>query len=82
MQTFVKSQVKEARVESSKKVIINYTNWKGLRGDRMVTPIAIHFDSTEYHPERQWILLAYDHAKDADRAFAIKDIHSWGVADV
>lgn len=57
--------------------IIDYTNYRGKRGKRKITPLNIRFGSTFFHPEYQWLLVAYDHDKHAYRTFAMKDIHSW-----
>lgn len=51
-----------------------YRNWRGEVGERSVYPIRMEYGSTEWHPERQWLLVAYDIGKGADRSFAFKDI--------
>lgn len=61
------------------KVKILYTNWKGITSYRNIVPKSVEFKSTEWHPEEQWILNAFDVDKQADRAFALKDIKEWGV---
>ncbi len=58
-------------------VIIDYTNHRGERAKRVILPINIVYEATDWHPEAQWILRAYDVEKAAFRAFAMKDIHSW-----
>ena len=58
-------------------VIIDYTNYKGERTRRNITPKNIVYKSTEQHPMTQWILVAYDHDKQAFRDFAMSSIHSW-----
>ena len=50
-----------------------YTNWKGNVSERHVTPITIDWGSTEWHPEPQWLLHAFDLDKGAERHFALKD---------
>lgn len=50
-----------------------YTNYKGEFSQRRATPIRFEFESTEHHPEKQWIMHAIDHAKGF-RAFALKDM--------
>lgn len=62
------------------KVKITYTNWKGETGDRTIKPIALWSGSTEYHPEEQWLLHAWDYEKQDFRQFAMKHIKNW--ADV
>lgn len=63
----------------NQKVKILYTNWKGVTSYRNIVPKSVEFKSTEWHPEEQWILNAFDVDKQADRAFALKDIKEWGV---
>jgi hypothetical protein len=58
-------------------VEIDYTNYRGERAKRRVIPIRVYFSATEWHPEEQWLLAAWDIEKQADRSFALKDIHSW-----
>jgi hypothetical protein len=58
-------------------VIIDYTNYRGERAKREIVPSFLHWGSTEFHPEKQWLLHAFDISKDAHRIFAMKDIHSW-----
>jgi predicted DNA-binding transcriptional regulator YafY len=62
---------------TSDRVIIDYTNWRGERSEREILPQRIAFMRSEWHPNPQWILIAYDYGKEAERTFAIKDIHSW-----
>jgi predicted DNA-binding transcriptional regulator YafY len=61
-------------------VTIDYTNWRGERGVRRIEPRHIEFTSSEFHPEQQWLLTAWDIDKGAFRTFAMKDIHSWSTA--
>jgi predicted DNA-binding transcriptional regulator YafY len=51
-----------------------YINWEGKKGVRAVKPLEIWFGKTEWHPEDQWLLRAWDIEKDAERNFALKDI--------
>ena len=37
-------------------VKICYTNYRGETAIREITPKTIHFGSTEWHPEPQWLL--------------------------
>ncbi len=59
-------------------VTFTYKNHKGETSIRLVRPEMIHFGSNEYHPEPQWLMLAWDLHKEALRSFAIKDIRDWG----
>jgi len=58
----------------SKTIEIEYTNWKGKTSKRRIIPIGISFESTEWHPEPQWLLKAHDLDKQAERDFAMRDI--------
>lgn len=60
-----------------KKIVIKYTNHRNETSLRNIIPKRIWFGKTDYHPEEQWLLEAYDCDKQADRNFAIKDILSW-----
>ena len=60
-------------------VSIKYTNYKGITEDRMVDPVSLKFKSTEWHPEKQWLLKAYCHERDAVREFAVKDIQNYSL---
>lgn len=50
-----------------------YTNYRGEYSERRATPIRFEFQSTEHHPEQQWIMHAMDHDKGL-RAFALADM--------
>lgn len=58
-------------------VRIDYTNWRGERSTRLISPLLITFTSNEWHAEPQWLLSALDVDKGVVRTFALKDIHSW-----
>jgi len=58
-------------------VVIDYTNWKGNRRKRRIIPARIEFTRNEYHPEFQYLLIAWDLDEQAYRYFAMKDVHSW-----
>ena len=51
-----------------------YRNWRGEISRRRVVPITVRWDSTEWHPEPQWLLQAYDLDRTAIRDFAMKDM--------
>jgi len=63
----------------NQEVCIVYTNWKGETALRRVVPKegGFRFGQTQYHPETQWLLDAFDVEKKADRTFAVKDIRAW-----
>lgn len=51
-----------------------YTNYRGEYSIRRAVPVRVYFGSTEWHPEPQWLMSAFDLEKGADRDFALKDI--------
>ncbi len=51
----------------------SYTNYRGELSRRRVLPAIIKWGATEYHPEEQWLMDAYDLDKEEPRTFAIKD---------
>lgn len=61
-------------VADSPTVVMGYTNWRGEYAEREIVPMRPWFGSTDWHPEPQWLLKAWDVQKDAERDFAIKDI--------
>lgn len=65
-------------ISLNQEVVIDYTNWKGVRRERVILPLRIEFGSTEYHPEMQWLLRALDMEDDEkEKWFAMKDVHGW-----
>lgn len=56
---------------------ILYTNYRGETGRRKVIPSSLRYGSTEYHPEPQWLMDAFDIEKQAERTFALLDIQEW-----
>lgn len=69
------------KIEDKSKQIVRifYTNWRKESNWRRIIPIRIEFASTSWHPEPQWLLVAYDCDKLAERSFAVRDIHRWEV---
>lgn len=58
-------------------VRILYTNWQGETRWRLIQPLGIYFGSTEWHKEKQWLLLATDLETGFMRSFAMSDIKEW-----
>lgn len=69
----MKQPVEEDR---PKVVTIDYTNHRGERSVRLIYPYGLEFKSTEWHPDEQWILEAYDFEREAPRGFAWTSVHS------
>lgn len=59
------------------KVILDYTNHKGVMSRREVIPIRLWYGTSNWHAGEQDFLAAYDCARDDIRDFAVADIHSW-----
>lgn len=58
---------------------IDYTNHRGERQWRRITPDRLVFGLSSWHEGKQWVLLAYCHEKKAQREFAMSGIHGWRV---
>ncbi len=60
-------------------VVIDYTNYRGERRERLVHPKGIWYGESPHHAHEgeQWFLTAFDVEKGKYRDFAMKDIHSW-----
>ena len=56
-------------------VHFTYTNHRGETARRCVKIVSIYHGSTEWHPEPQWLLRAWDLDKEANRDFALSGIH-------
>jgi 5-methylcytosine-specific restriction protein A len=59
------------------RVILDYTNHKGVMSRREIIPIRMWYGTSNWHAGEQNFLTAYDIAKDDIRDFAIADIHAW-----
>jgi hypothetical protein len=57
---------------------IDYTNWRGERRWREVTPDAIlwHQSTDTHHTEPCWIMVAIDVDRQVVRAFELTKIHA------
>ena len=51
-----------------------YLNWEKKTAIRTVKPIKIWYGETQFHPQKQWFLKAFDLDKKEERDFAMKDI--------
>ena len=68
-------------IDPKKLVVIRYTNYRGETAVRRIVPIQIHFTSTEWHPEPQWVMEAFDLDRGAERSFAMKEILDWNISE-
>jgi predicted DNA-binding transcriptional regulator YafY len=64
-------------LENEKRVVIDYTNWKGSRRQRIVIPSCIFLGANEYHKDVQWLLLAKDTEDEKEKTFAMNNVHRW-----
>ena len=62
---------------ASRIVTLDYTNHRGVRRLRRVTPERIWFGTSPYHPGDQWFLHARDEETGEGRDFALDSIHAW-----
>lgn len=59
-------------------VIIDYTNWKGKRRKRKVSPLQMsRMACPPWHPEEELLLGAIDHEDGKHKFFPLRNIHSW-----
>lgn len=65
----------ETMSEAPERIEVTYTNWKGVTSVRKIVPQGIRFAATEWHPEPQWLLRAWDDDRQAWRDFALKDFN-------
>lgn len=56
----------------------DYVNYKGKKDTREAVPLYVHHGSSEWHPEPQWMMRAYDCFKCEERDFALKDMYPAG----
>jgi hypothetical protein len=59
----------------------SYTNWKGETAIRTAVLHSVRFGSTEWHPEPQWLVMAFDTDKEGFREFAMKDMREVAYGD-
>lgn len=68
-----------AVVPDKETVTFLYKNYNGELTRRHVSPVSIRFGSSEWHPEEQWLMLAFDYDRQAKREFALKDVENWEI---
>lgn len=72
----VRAMIGESTLEEAA-ITVRYKNYRGDVGDRKIIPLGIEYGSTEYHPEKQWLLEVWDLDKRDYRTYALKDIEQW-----
>lgn len=66
-----------AGVDVRERVTLDYTNYRGERAIRTITPWGVEWGTTDWHPDPGWLLTCYDHDRAACRTYALSGIHSW-----
>jgi predicted DNA-binding transcriptional regulator YafY len=57
---------------------IDYLNWQQERRSRRIQPIQLWLGCTQWHPQCQWLLRAYDIDDDGKvKDFAMSGIYGW-----
>jgi predicted DNA-binding transcriptional regulator YafY len=69
--------VQDVAVGPAAVIQILYTNYRGETARRKIVPSSLRFGSTEFHPEPQWLLEAFDLERQAMRTFAMLDVQEW-----
>jgi predicted DNA-binding transcriptional regulator YafY len=69
--------LQDLAVNLGQAIEILYTNYRGETARRRVVPSSLRYGATEYHPEPQWLLDAFDVEKQAERTFAMRDVREW-----
>ncbi len=62
------------KIQNKKSVRVMYKNWNGEVSVRKIIPESLYFGSSEWHPENQWLLRAFDLDKEAYRDFALSEM--------
>ncbi len=60
-----------------KPVLVEYRNHRGEVATRRIIPIGWWWGKTQWHPEEQWLIEAFDLDKQAGRTFAARDVLRW-----
>ena len=62
----------------SRDLEVRYTNWRGETRLRTIRPVSLFFGSNRWHPQVQWLLVAWDVEKNMLKTFALKDMEFRG----
>lgn len=76
MQVQQPAPAEPAKIKFNQTCCVRYRNWRGEERVRLITPVALRFGSTEWHPEPQWLVDAYDNeaAEPKVKAFSLNGI--------
>src|SRR4051812_49059962 len=61
----------------AERVVLDYTNHKGVYSRRTVIPVMMWRGTSPFHEGEQDFLTAFDTGKEDIRDFAVKDIQAW-----
>jgi hypothetical protein len=70
-------RIAHALSKIGQKQTVVYKNWRGETATRTIVPLRLHYGSSIYHPEPQFLLKVVDLEKNAERDFALCDIQHW-----
>jgi len=59
--------------KEEEEIFFGYINYRYEYSIRKVIPLSIDLTSSAYHPEKQWIMKAWDINKKDYRSFALSD---------
>lgn len=71
----------QSNIVRDRLLAIEYTNWKGEDHLYFIYPISVKFESTEYYPEKQWLLEASMYGKD-DKEFEDPELRKFSLANI
>ncbi len=55
----------------NKELTFWYRNYRGEEGPRRVRPLGLRYGTSQWHKEPQWLMIAIDLEKNAEREFAM-----------
>lgn len=58
-------------------VEIDYTNHAGERALRRIQPLRLRYGTTPKQDTPRWLIDGIDIARDVERSFSLKNLHSW-----
>ena len=74
MEIYVVETSTFASFEPDQVIKFEYKNWRGVKAVRKARVVALTYGSTDWHPEPQWLLKAYDFERGDVRLFAVCDM--------
>lgn len=60
--------------QPGKLITVIYTNHRGITTSRTIRPLSAYYGKSQWHPEPQWLMDAWDEERGAVRSFALKDM--------